>query len=317
MRTHVSLDSMGALIEGTHENPFELLGPHPIEQDGRTALAVRAYLPESEQAWVLDPSHQVSRPMRRIHPAGLYEAICPVPQDPNNRYLFRVADSDGEVTTMHDPYSFESLLTDYDFFLFGQGRHERIYDKLGAQVRTIDGVTGTNFAVWAPNATASASSATSITGTAVVIPCGNTFPAVSGSCLFPRSRRARSTSFDSTSRRRQRRQDRSLRFRRRIATSHGSIVTDLTATPLERPAMDAGSRDERCAEQPISIYEVHLGSWRRSDDRLHGWLNYRELANQSGRLLSARWATRISSCCRSASIRLPEAGDIRRSVILR
>ena len=58
MRTHVTLDSMGALVEGVHENPFELLGPHPMQQDGRTALAVRAYLPDTQQAWVLDPAHQ-------------------------------------------------------------------------------------------------------------------------------------------------------------------------------------------------------------------------------------------------------------------
>ncbi len=62
-------------------------------------------------------------------------------------------EDDGEVTTMHDPYAFDSFLTDFDFYLFGEGRHERIYDKLGAHVRTVDGVTGTNFAVWAPNAT--------------------------------------------------------------------------------------------------------------------------------------------------------------------
>ena len=73
VRTHVTLDSMGALVEGVHENPFELLGPHPVEHDGRTALAVRAYLPDKQQAWVLDPTHQASHPMRRIHPAGLFE----------------------------------------------------------------------------------------------------------------------------------------------------------------------------------------------------------------------------------------------------
>jgi 1,4-alpha-glucan branching enzyme len=79
-------------------------------------LAVRAYLPDTQQAWVLDPAHAESRPMRRIHPAGLFEAICPVPEQPNQRYQFRVAGNDGEVTTMHDPYSFSSLLTDFDFY---------------------------------------------------------------------------------------------------------------------------------------------------------------------------------------------------------
>ncbi|GIX01635.1 MAG: hypothetical protein KatS3mg112_0572 [Thermogutta sp.] len=54
---------------------------------------------------------------------------------------------------MHDPYTFPPLLTDYDLYLLGEGRHWRCYNKLGAQLRTVNGVEGVNFAVWAPNAT--------------------------------------------------------------------------------------------------------------------------------------------------------------------
>ena len=54
---------------------------------------------------------------------------------------------------MHDPYSFPHLLTDYDLHLLNEGRHWQCYNRLGAQLRTIDGVEGVNFAVWAPNAT--------------------------------------------------------------------------------------------------------------------------------------------------------------------
>src|SRR6187401_3029801 len=75
MQSQVTLDAIGPLVYGYHENPFEVLGPHLIEQDGQQALAVRAYLPEAQRAWVVDPSHGASRPMRRIHPAGLYEAV--------------------------------------------------------------------------------------------------------------------------------------------------------------------------------------------------------------------------------------------------
>ena len=93
MRTTVSLDSIGALVEGRHSNPFEVLGPHEVVEDGRRALAVRAYLPNTRQVWLFDPRHGSPRPMRRIHPSGLYEAICPVPEVRNgSRYQFRVVD---------------------------------------------------------------------------------------------------------------------------------------------------------------------------------------------------------------------------------
>ena len=79
MRTSVALESIHRLIQGKHHNPFELLGPHVVDDSGRRALAVRAFLPQSAQAWVVDPGHgEAARPMRRIHPAGLFEAICPL-----------------------------------------------------------------------------------------------------------------------------------------------------------------------------------------------------------------------------------------------
>ena len=94
MRTTVALEGVGQLIEGRHENPFALLGPHEVTEAGRRALAVRAFLPQSSQAWVVDPLHaDAVRPMRRIHPAGLFEAICPPPEkDAKARYVLRFAD---------------------------------------------------------------------------------------------------------------------------------------------------------------------------------------------------------------------------------
>ncbi len=154
MRTSVSLEGMQALLECRLHNPADVLGPQTIHREGRKMLAVRAFLPESRQAWVLDAAHrQPARPMRRIHPAGLYEAICPLDEQPRpGQYQLRVADHEGQMETVHDPYAFAPFLSDFDLHLFGEGKMLQCYEKFGAQLREVDGVRGTNFAVWAPNA---------------------------------------------------------------------------------------------------------------------------------------------------------------------
>ena len=69
--------------------------------------------------------------MRRIHPAGLFEAICPMPTTGSaNKYLLQTADESGNRTSMHDPYAFPHELTEYDLYLLGEGTHWRSYDRL-------------------------------------------------------------------------------------------------------------------------------------------------------------------------------------------
>src|SRR5262245_11644922 len=118
-------------------------------------MAVRAFLPQSSQAWVVDEAQGTPRPMRRIHPSGLYEAICPLDEQTATPtpYRLQVADDRGERVTMHDPYAFPTLLTDFDLHLLNEGTHWQSYHKLGAHVRTLNGVQGVNFTLWAPNAT--------------------------------------------------------------------------------------------------------------------------------------------------------------------
>lgn len=281
MRTHVTLESMGALVEGIHANPFELLGPHPVEQDGRQALAVRAFLPDTQQVWVLDTAHQTARPMRRIHPAGVYEAICPVPKNRQNHYLFRVSDNEGKMSTMHDPYSFAPLMTDFDLYLFGQGRHERIYEKLGAQPRIVDGVSGTNFAVWGPNA-----KSISVVGDfngwdARRHPMRKHIPSGVWELFVPalatgEKYKYRVRTWDTRS------VDKAdpYGFAAELPPHTASIVSDLTHFQWSDEQWLQRRREQDVLSRPISVYEVHLGSWRRGNGRTHGWLNYRELARE-------------------------------------
>ena len=282
MRTTVKLASMGALVEGHHANPFEILGPHPIEDGGRSATAVRAWLPHCEQVWLVHPQEGASQPMRRIHPAGVYEAVCPREEGPEvGPYQFRTSDAQGNMTTIHDPYAFEPLLTDYDLYLIGEGRHWQLYERLGAQLRTVDGVTGVNFAVWAPNAQ----------GVSVVgefnewdgrrhpmrkhIPSGvwELFvPELDAGAIY--KYRVRGEHGETG--------DRSdpVGFAAELPPRTASVVTNLDAYEWQDSAWMDRRRSEDQLHAPISVYEVHLGSWQHGDEGPAGWLNYRELAHR-------------------------------------
>ena len=282
MRTSVSLDGVGALLEGSHSNPFELLGPHEVNHEGQRALAVRAFLPDSRQAWVLDPERQESRPMRRIHPAGLYEAICPLPEGGRPKpYQFRVATGEGEMTTQHDPYAFAPYLSDFDLYLLGEGNLLKAYEKLGAQLRTVDGVQGVNFAVWAPNA-----QSVGVVGDfnhwdsrrhlmRKHIPSGvwELFvPGLhAGQTYKFRIRGEHGEVLEKAD---------PFGFAAELPPCTASIVADVNRFAWRDSAWMERRANENQLNKPISIYEVHLGSWRRSRDRVHGWLSYRDLAHQ-------------------------------------
>ena len=281
MRTTVKLESVGALIEGHHENPFELLGPHQIEHRGRPATAVRAFLPQSAQAWVFHPAHQASTPMRRIHPAGLFEAICPWSNDASAaEYQLRVEDGFGNTSTMHDPYSFKSFLSEYDVYLHGEGRHWRAYDRLGAHVRTIDGVTGVNFAVWAPNAG----------GVSVVgefndwdgrrHPMQKHIPAGIWELFVPGLKEGDLYKYRVNRCGEHVEKADPFGFAAERPPRTASVVAELGKHHWnDEPWMKRRSEINQL-EQPISIYEIHLGSWKRNSAQTDDWLSYRELAHQ-------------------------------------
>lgn len=282
MRTTVELENIGRLIEGRHENPFELLGPHEVNDSGRRALAVRAYLPQSNQAWIVDPAHDdTARPMRRIHPAGLFEAICPLPNgNGSTRYKIRLTEQDGKKVTMHDPYSFPPFLSDYDRHLLNEGRHWQSYDKLGAQLRNVDGVDGVNFAVWAPNATS-----VSVVGDFNAwdgrrhpmrkhIPSGFWelfIPGLGEGTYYKFQIRNNDQTFDKSD---------PYGFGAEVPPRTASQVVDLNRYRWHDNEWLNRRPQLNWLEQPLSFYEVHLGSWRRPGDDPHRWLSYRELAHQ-------------------------------------
>ncbi len=282
LRTQISLGSVGPLVDGYHDNPFEILGPHTIESGGHQLVAVRAYLPDSEQAWVVEPNQGPSRAMRRIHPSGLYEAILPRDtQVSGQHYQLRVSDARGNQKIMHDPYAFPPLLSDYDLHLIGEGRHWQSYDLLGAHHREIDGVKGVNFAVWAPN------------GTAVSIvgdfndwdgrrhPMRKLIPSGVWELFVPDLPEGTLYKYQIKHHGHVSERSDPCGFAAELPPRTASIVTDLSRHQWQDDEWMARRAEQHNGlDCPISVYEVHLGSWQRDPNHEHGWYNYRELAHQ-------------------------------------
>ena len=139
-------DNIERLVRGELRDPHSLLGKHPAP-DGKTTT-VRAFRPEAQTVRVLSEGEVVAK-LESIHPAGLFEGAI---EGTIGDYELEVGYTDGSTFTLRDPYAFLPTLGEIDLHLAGEGTHTRLWEKLGAHRRVLDGVEGVAFAVWAPNA---------------------------------------------------------------------------------------------------------------------------------------------------------------------
>lgn len=149
-----TLDSaqIETLVRGEHGDPFAVLGPHVLPEEGGSKVVIRAFRPGVLTMTVMPLGLGLrDQPMARIHPDGFYEAVFPNRREPFP-YRLRWMDGERHEVEAEDVYRFGSRLSDYDLYLMGEGRHYREYEKLGAHLTEMDGVSGVSFGVWAPNA---------------------------------------------------------------------------------------------------------------------------------------------------------------------
>ncbi len=151
MSLNLAPEQVNQIVNNLHQNPFEILGSHPAEQNGKVkSWVVRAYLPKASAAWVVCPEERTEYPMQQLHHPNFF--VCTIEKSELNNYQLRIKEDHIE-KVIYDPYGFQSpLLSDFDIHLFAEGNHHRIYEKLGAHPTKVDGVKGVYFAVWAPNA---------------------------------------------------------------------------------------------------------------------------------------------------------------------
>jgi 1,4-alpha-glucan branching enzyme len=139
-----------SLVEVRHRSPHDLLGMHAL--GAGAGVVVRAFHPRAVEISIA-PVHEKNKPrikLEQVRPA-LFEGTTKEAKSVYAYDLLITLDNGTKLQT-RDPYSFLPTLGETDLFLFAQGNERRIYEKLGAQLRTMDGVEGASFAVWAPTA---------------------------------------------------------------------------------------------------------------------------------------------------------------------
>jgi 1,4-alpha-glucan branching enzyme len=268
-----------ALARAEHGEPFRLLGPHTVQRD---RVLVRTIQPYAASVSVVVEGRSFAAEV--VHSGGIFEALLPADYrhlGPNDYHL-RVEWNQGGVTEIVDPYAFGPLLSDFDLHLLGEGSHWQSYEKLGAHVSEISGVQGVQFAVWAPNALR-----VSVVGDfnrwdGRVNPMRlreNSgvweifIPELKDGVIYKYEIRSRLGELPFL-------KADPYAFEAELRPNSGSVVATLDGYGWSDEAwMKARGRREWLAE-PISIYEVHLGSWRRAPEENHRWLTYREIADQ-------------------------------------
>jgi 1,4-alpha-glucan branching enzyme len=278
-------DVIRALVAGEHADPFSILGPH---RDPDGTLRIRALVPGARAVDVVGLADNGAHPLRTLDPGGLWEAALPGrPGDPPPAgYRLRVTGLDGRDVEVEDAYRFPPTLSDYDRHLLAEGTHYGVFEKLGAHPARLLGVEGVIFSVWAPNARR-----VSVVGDwnqwdgrrqPMRLHPGNGVwelfvPGIGEGALYkfeilPRSGSPPMLKADPLA----------------FAFEPGSPRTASAVTVLDGYAWTdeawlAGRRFRQALGAPLSIYEVHLGSWRRQvGEGERAFLSYRQLGAELG-----------------------------------
>jgi 1,4-alpha-glucan branching enzyme len=265
-----------AILEARSNDPFGYLGMHRAGNN----LTVRVFLPWARRLWVIDAATgEVAGELARVHADGLWSSL--LGQRPRFPYRLRAEGALG-ASEFHDIYSFAPVLGDLDVHLLAEGTHHESYNVLGAHCREHEGVAGVSFAVWAPNA-----KRVSVVGDfndwdgrrspmrlrhaagvwEVFIPGlgpGHVYKyeiVGEGGALVPLKA------------------DPHAQCAERPPRTGSCVAAPSTYRWEDRDWIDnRWQRNDRRA--PISIYEVHLGSWRRRPEEGDRYLSYRELADE-------------------------------------
>jgi 1,4-alpha-glucan branching enzyme len=245
-------DAIAALVDGRHGDPFAILGPHATEA-GRV---VRAFLPGATAVSLV--AGDTVTPMTQLHPAGLFEGA--LAQSP---YRLRI-DWNGAIQEAEDSYDFGPLLGELDLHLLREGRHQDIGRCLGAHPMVIDGIPGVRFALWAPNARRVSVVGDFNSWDGRRHPMRLRHDAGVWEIFLPRLRVGAVYKFELLD------PNGSLlplkadpvAWQSEPPPATGSIVADTSKIPPPRPLPPSGDP----AQQPMSVYEVHPGSWARGDD---------------------------------------------------
>ena len=268
-------DAIDAIISGTHGDPFAILGVHTV--GARKIL--RAFIPGAERVEAIDAAEHVVATLVQTHDGGFFEGVIESAIEGRPRYWLRASRGE-QLWIVDDPYQFGPVLGPMDDWLIGEGTHALLYEKIGAHLLAHEGTVGVHFAVWAPNARR-----VSVVGdfnqwdgrrhvmrlrqsTGV---CEIFIPGLSEGTLY------KFELIGSDGRVLPLKSD-PVGFAAELRPSTASKVFDPTRIRWHDHEWMKRRGDGDRRQAPMSVYEVHLGSWRRGEDSR--WLTYDELADE-------------------------------------
>ena len=146
----VPTDELRTFLNALHPDPFRILGPHRLGDN----LVIRVFRPDAKEIRVVinAAAGELEFPADQLSSQGFFQAVIPgLKRDVD--YRLRITGWDGSQHVVVDPYRYGAIMGEVDLHLFSEGNHQQIYERFGAQLRNIGGIDGVYFAVWAPNAT--------------------------------------------------------------------------------------------------------------------------------------------------------------------
>ena len=264
------------IVYSEEDNPHRILGPHVMEE----GILIQAYLPYAEQVWVKNVRTGKKEEMFLEDETGFFATMINGKRIP--KYTYVIKDKNGEEYEQYDPYAFDSVIDAIDETRFMNGIHYDIYNKLGAHLTEINGVKGTSFAVWAPNAMRVSVVGSfnhwdgrvhqmrrmSESGIFEIF-----IPGVEAGAMYKYEIKLRGDitflkvdPFANAS---------------QLRPETACIVADMDSYQWQDENWTKARKKKNVKEEPMAVYELHLGSWKKkelTEEDPDGFYNYRELA---------------------------------------
>ena len=275
----ISKDELKSIVSARCGLPQEFLGMHKC----KGGIVVRAYIVNAKSCHLVDlrKSARKSAEMEKLDPSGFFELFIKGARKPFP-YRFRVERYDGEIREFADAYSFPPSLTDEELYLFGLGDDRKVYEHLGSHLREIDGVKGTAFAVWAPTARR-----VSVVGDFDEWD-GRYFPMrpleTSGvwEIFIPGVGEGAKYKYEILAANNDtpflKSDPYAVRFE--PPPHNSSVVCDIAGYGWSDEKWIKNRMETDWAKKPVSVYEVHLGSWKRVPEDGFRPLSYAEIGRQ-------------------------------------